>query len=245
MTAAAVGPDDSIARLPTQRRPMSSRLSVGHVVMAVAGLLGFLLTLALLQAADETVAVAVAASDIEAGERVDAGSFELADVGAGGAVIDTLLLGEEIDTIEGRVAARRVEKGELVSLSDLEPAGAGAAPRSMSFPIEAARAVDGGLAPGDRVDVVAASDGAARYVLAGAEVLAVDSGGGSGALRTGGDALTVTLAVLPDDAVRLAAALDGATVTLVRSTGAEPLDAARLPVSEPGVAQGASDGEKP
>ncbi len=223
MAAATLRQEEAIARLPAPRRPLASRLSAGHVVMVVAGLLGFLLTLGLLRAADRTVPVAVAAADIEAGERVDAGSFDLVDVHAGGSVLDTLVVADLIDSIDGRVAARRVGRGELVALSDLRTAGAGAAPRSMSFPIDAARAVGGALDAGDRVDVLAASDGAARYVLADVEVLAVGGGGGSGALRAGDDALTVTLAVQPDDAIRLAAALDGSAVTLVRSTGAEPV----------------------
>jgi len=235
MSAAGVGTDETIARRPARRRPLSSRLSAGHVVMAVAGLLGFLLTLTLLDAADETVPVAVAASDIEAGERIDAASFGVVDVRADAAVLDTLVLGEEIDTIMGHVAGRRIGRGELVSLSDLETAGRGAVPRSMSFSIDVARALDGVLNAGDRVDVVAAAEGAAHYVLADVEVLAVDDGGRSGALQTGGDALTVTVAVRPGDAVRLAAALDGAEVTLVRSTGAVPLEGASPTASEPGA----------
>ena len=235
MTAASVRPDDAIVQLGSPRRPFSSRLSAGHVVMVVAGLLGFLLTLALLDAADESVPVAVAASDIDAGERVHVASFAVVDVRAGGAVLDTLVLGDDIDAIEGRVAGRHLERGELVSRSALAPAGGGSVPRSMSFPIAAARAVDGELTAGDRVDVVAASEGAAHYVLAGVEVLAVGGGGGSGALQAGDDALTVTMAVRPSDAVRLAAALDGAEVTLVRSTGAAPLDGAPPSASEPGA----------
>jgi hypothetical protein len=53
------------------------------------------------------------------------------------------------------------------------------------------------------------------------EVLAVDGARG-GPLGTSDD-VTVTLAVEAGSAVRLAAALEGGTVTLVRSTGAEPV----------------------
>jgi len=248
MMAATGGSGEPIADLPAPRRPFASRLSAGHLVMVVAGLLGFLLTLALLRAADETVPVAVAAADIEAGERVGAASFDVVDVGAAGTVLDTLVLADEIDAVEGRVAGRKVERGELVSHSDLEPAGRGSVPRSMSFPIDAARAVDGVLDAGDRVDVVAASDGAAHYVLAGVEVIAVEAGGGSGALRVGDEALTVTIAVRPGDAVRLAAALDGAVVTLIRSTGARPIEGESLPAlgaSAASQVQSGSTGQSP
>ncbi|MCZ7536559.1 MAG: hypothetical protein M5T61_12085 [Acidimicrobiia bacterium] len=101
MTAATIRRDEATAHLPVPRRALTSRLSAGHVVMVVAGLLGFLLTLDLLQAADTTVPVAVAAADIEAGERVDAGSFDLVDLHAAGSVLDTLVAADRIDSIEG------------------------------------------------------------------------------------------------------------------------------------------------
>jgi hypothetical protein len=55
------------------------------------------------------------------------------------------------------------------------------------------------------------------------EVLAVDRGRG-GPLGTPED-ITLTIAVESDGAVRLASALERGTVTLVRSTGAAPIDA--------------------
>ncbi len=69
------------------------------------------------------------------------------------------------------------------------------------------------------------------------EVLDID--GASGGPLGAPDELTVTLAVDADAAVRLAAALDGGTVTLVRSTGAAPAaDATRLAAPEPDAKAG-------
>lgn len=236
MTAAHVATDDAVPRLAPGRRGVGSRLSAGHVVMVVAGLLGALLTLSLLKAADKTIPVAVAAGDIAAGERVDSGSFRVDDVRVDASVLDTLVPQEDLDSLEGRVTSRRIEEGELVRRSDLQPRGSGSTPRSMSFPIDASRAVGGELSAGDRVDVVAAADGGARYVLADVEVLAVEGGGGSGALRADDGGLTLTLAVGPSDAVSLASALDGATVTIVRATGAPPIRGGLPSVAAPPAA---------
>ena len=88
----------------------------------------------------------------------------------------------------------------------------------------AARAVDGQLTPGDRVDVVAVDHDTERsgYVMTDAEVVAVADHNG-GALAGGSDDVTVTLTVAGTDAPRLAAAVDAGTVMLVRSTGAAVL----------------------
>ena len=95
----------------------------------------------------------------------------------------------------------------------------------MSFPIPRAHALGGALDTGDRVDILAVGqDGAdAGYVMTDVEVLAVDGGRG-GPLGTTDD-VTLTIAVDSDGAVRLAAALERGTVTLVRSTGAAPNEA--------------------
>lgn len=206
--------------LTPSRRSFVSRLSAGHVVMTLAGLLGALLTLAVLRSADETVAVAVARSDLAPGAVVGPDSFRLADVKVDDGIAATLVGADQIATVTGDVVVRPLRANELVTRALLRSPEAGAAGRSMSFALPRDRAVGGDLAAGDHVDIVAARDGVASYALLDAEVLAVDSGG-SGPLRGAtGDQLTVTLAVDERSALAVAAALDGSTVTLVRSTGA-------------------------
>jgi hypothetical protein len=76
---------------------------------------------------------------------------------------------------------------------------------------------------GDLVDVIVVRDGIARYVTTGAEVIAAgDSGSGVGT-RSG---FTITLRVDAPTSLRLAAALNGGALEIVRSTGAEPADPA-------------------
>ena len=91
----------------------------------------------------------------------------------------------------------------------------------MSIPVERARAVNGRLASGDRVDVVQAADGTAAVVAAGLEVLDVedDRDGAFGGAR---GQVTVTLAVDVTEAQRLAAVLADGDFVLTRVTGASP-----------------------
>jgi len=112
----------------------------------------------------------------------------------------------------------------LLARSDVRAFGADAATRVMSFPLPRARAVNGKLAGGDRVDVLAVAHNSTRAgdVMNGAEVVAVDAPD-QGPLGGGSEDVVVSLVVDPQGAPRLAAALEAGTVTLVRATGAAPL----------------------
>ena len=66
------GAPDAQPRPRPRRRRWTSRLSMGHGLMLAAGLLAALLNLALLRGGGETVLVAVAAGDIQPGERLTA-----------------------------------------------------------------------------------------------------------------------------------------------------------------------------
>ena len=88
----------------------------------------------------------------------------------------------------------------------------------MSIPIERARAVNGRLVPGDRVDVVVADGGTATIVVAAAEVLDVEADDGSIGSRRGD--VSVTLAVDARESQLLTAALASGDFVLTRVTGA-------------------------
>jgi Flp pilus assembly protein CpaB len=195
-------------------------MSTGHVVMVIAGLLGVVLTLSILRTDDDHREVLVAARDLVPGTVIDRDSMRTDHLDASAAVLATTFAADEVEDLRGRIVSAPIEKGALVSRDAVEVSDAGAAARSMSFPLPKARALAGALDRGDRVDVLAVrQDGAgAGYVTTGTEVLAVDGASG-GPLGTDDD-LTITLAVDAGTAVRLAAALQGGTVTLVRSTGA-------------------------
>ena len=205
------------------RRTWTSRVSTGYVVMLLAGLLGVVLTLSVLRAADDRRPVLVAATDLVPGTVIDDASLRVAQIDAGDDVLATLFAPNDLDALRGQVAVAAVPAGALVTRDAVRAAEAGAATRAMSFPLPRARAVGGRIDAGDRVDVLAVErDGSrAGYVMADAEVLDVD--GETGGPLGAPDELTITLAVDHDDAIGLAAALEAGTVTLVRATGAAPL----------------------
>jgi Flp pilus assembly protein CpaB len=202
------------------RRVLTSRVSGGHVVMVVAGLLGALLTLSALRAADDTRPVVVAARDIVPGTVIDARWLRPSNIHADAGVLATLFDASEIDNLRGRIAVARIPAGSLLTHDDVRVTTAGEAPRAMSFPISIARAVGGALVAGDRVDVLSVqrNTGRSKYVATDAAVLAFSNHGG-GALQ-GSDDANVTLAVDPDVAAQIASALETGSITLVRATGA-------------------------
>ena len=137
--------------------------------------------------------------------------------------------------------ARADEAGGRSSEGSGDESSDGSAPyREVSVALPAAKALDGSLRPGDRVDVVA-TDGDASFVLVDRALVVASSGADRGSALGGGD-VRVTLA-LPDATAAMAVA-HGATaaeLTLVRSTRAVDLlpDSYHLP-AEPAAAASAS-----
>ena len=196
--------------------------------MVVAGLLGALLTMNVVRAADRTRPVLVAATDLTPGTVIDRASVRVAHIHADDAVLSSLVDGKDLDRVRGQVANAPLRKGALLSREAVRPASSGGAARVMSFPLARARAVGGKLMSGDRVDVLAVEHDTGRsgYVVTGVTVVGVD-GRGSGPLGTSTD-LTVSVAVDPESAGRIASALEVSSVTLVRATGATPAHSAEL-----------------
>ena len=209
-----------------RRRALASRVSTGHVVMLLAGLLGALLTLSLLHASNDATPMLAAARDIAPGTVIDSSVLRTAHVHADTATLATLFAARDVDAVRGHVAIEAIPAGALVTRGAVRAAATGEAPRAMSFPIPRSRAVGGALDAGDRVDVLAVqrTTGRSGYVAADVQVLAF-SGRDAGPLQTSDDA-SVTIAVDSAAAARIASALETGTITLVRATGAPPLRAA-------------------
>ncbi len=195
------------------------RLSLGHLVMVAAGLVGVVATLAVLRGADATDSVAVAAHDIVPGDVVTADDFTFADVEVDDSVLDTLIASEELSEVEGRIAAQRVARGEFVPADGLVVEAAPNGLRAMSIPVDESRAVAGELVVGDRVDVLTVVDGEATYAVKTAEVLAVDRPS-KGALGGGIEEFSVTVALDDLEALAVVAGIDSGAIVLARSTGA-------------------------
>lgn len=212
---------------PAPRRRFIGRLSLGHLVMVLAGLMAFLLVLAVLRDNSVTNFVAKAAVDISAGTTIGGDDVELVEV-TGDALAGAVLYSDEINRIitEGQVTTRALEAGTLLQRTDFSAVGFQSDTRSMSIPISPTRAVAGTLKAGDLVDVIASSGEASWYVTTSAEVLAVadPTAGGFAA-----NDYTITIAVDPEISLRLACAMDNGKLDIARATGATPIAVAPPP----------------
>jgi Flp pilus assembly protein CpaB len=206
-----------------RRRAFASRLSTGHVVMVLAGVLGVLFTLNVLRAADHTRPMLAAARDIAPGAVIGSRSLQVVRVHVDDQVLATLYDASDLGALRGDVAIAHMSAGALVSRDAVRAAASGEAPRAMSFPIPRSRAVGGALVVGDRVDVLSVrrTSGQSAYVATDVQVLAFSSRA-SGPLQ-GSDDASVTIAIDADSAGRIASALETGSITLVRSTGSAPI----------------------
>ena len=241
MTQTANRADRSLEPVPAEpvpKRPVLSRLSLGHLVMVLAGLLAFLLVLLVLRQQGETVEIAVTGAQVEAGTILTAGQVNLVEVSAMDAsALGALLTPEAMAQIvdERWVATRTLAPGVALSDGDFRRASAATGLRAMSLPVDVAHAANGAIVVGDLVDVIVVRGTAAEYVVTSAEVIAVAVPTGS----VGGGGFAHTLAVDAETSLRLAAALNGGSVEVVRSTGASPADpAARYDVAPVGARGG-------
>jgi Flp pilus assembly protein CpaB len=125
--------------------------------------------------------------------------------------------------LEGSVVRGPVAGDAILSRASLERPAAGtdlSRFREVSLAVPRARALDGAIAPGDVVDVVASTDLDTLVLTERATVIAV-SDGGDGAFAEGADVI-LTLA-LPDPAEAIAVAHGGARgeLTVLRSNRVE------------------------
>lgn len=207
---------------PAPRRRFFGSLSAGHLLMVLAGLLAFLLVLAVLRDSSVTHFFAKTAADIPAGTTIQAADIELVAV-SGDALVGAVLTSDDVNEVitGGQVTTRALTAGTLLQPSDFAVAGFRSEIRSMSIPVSPTRAVAGSLKQGDVVDVIASDAEGAWYVLSSVEVLAVADATSGGFAASD---YTVTISVDPVLSLRLACAMTGYTLDIVRSTGATPLD---------------------
>lgn len=223
-----------VAALPARRRRILARLSAGHVLMIVAGLLGLVLTMVAIRAAEHTERVAAAAGTIEAGRSLRAADVRWVDVRLPDDLAARAVHPGDLDGLVGMVAATSIRAGDLLTDADFRPVAAAGGKRAMSVPIDPARAVNGELTAGDRVDVLLARGGEVDVVVADAEVLDVHDPGG-GALGGADAQFAITLAVDVRESQLLTGAIADGELAVTRSTGADSAaQAAPLVIAEPG-----------
>lgn len=186
--------------------------------MLTAGLLAVLANFALLRSRDEMVQVAAADRDLGRGSAASADAFHLVEIQGDTDVLSTLVPAEGVAALDGLIAARSISAGELISTSDFVSAAAPSEQRAMSIPVDRVHATGGMISDSDVVDVIVVTDGIAEYIVIAAPVLDVASSSSSGIGSSG--QYYVTVAVDSLTALRIAAAIDGGSIEIVRSTGA-------------------------
>ncbi|MDX1659739.1 MAG: hypothetical protein R3343_13030, partial [Nitriliruptorales bacterium] len=150
---------------------------------------------------------------------------DLREASLDGGGLDQRVTREELAELDGMVAAVTIPAGAPLRDSDLTaPAASGVDGRRISIPVERQRAVGGDIDPEDRIDVIRVVDGQAEYLVSGARVLAVSDETNVGIGSLGG--FHVTIAVDADTALCLASAIDAGGLTVVLSTGQEPVPTA-------------------
>jgi Flp pilus assembly protein CpaB len=240
----AVPPGRSGSSAASRRPASRSRLSFGHVITLLTGLLATMLVFSLLRERDASFRVAAAGVEIRAGTTLERDGLRLVDVNVPADVRERLVDPASLGRFSGWIATRTIEPGELLSRGDLRPPAAPSALRAMSIPVDPAHAVGGALAAGDRLDVIQVDEGGqASYVVTGAEVLAVNRPDG-GVIGAAASSSSLTVAVDAKQALRLAAAIRGQRFEVVRSTGASDSASGAGGASEgvPAGAAGALDG---
>jgi pilus assembly protein CpaB len=187
--------------------------------MALAGIVGVVLSFAVLRGREGETAVLVAAHEIRAGETITSSDFRTTRVTLTPELLATVAQADDRRQLVGRIAGSTIGEGELVVTRVLRRRAAPHGLRAMSIPIDPSRAVSGRLAAGDRVDVLFAGQQAVSIIVADASVLAVDARG-HGGIGESASPFTVTIAVTAKQSELVAAAVADGEISLARTTGA-------------------------
>lgn len=211
-------PDTAVVtpRVVRRRRALpNGRAVVGGFLVAVAAVGAF--GVASGAGSDDRVAYVVARDDLAVGKRITPDDLTLTRLDVPPFVAERAFRSSA--DVVGALIVGPVARGELVQASAVVREGV--VGKHVSFPVEAARAVDGALQPGEAVDVLVTygtGEGATTAVVArGARMVRIRRP--SGTLSDGRN-LVVTLSVDNDDsAAALAHAASAGTVTLIRVGG--------------------------
>ncbi len=209
-----------------ETRKRRRRWSKAHFALLLVGLLAFFLNFLGVRTWVRTVRVATAAQPLRSGSVLSAGKVVFVDARMGDEVLETLIQPDDLTDFEGWVTVGPIASGGVLARTNLRPPEKSpVARRSMSVPVSPSLAVGGAIRTGDRVDIIAVEDGVARYVLVGAEVLAVlQPGAGKGVLGGGRSEHSLVVSVDAVAALELAWAIATRSVQVVQATGAAPAE---------------------
>jgi Flp pilus assembly protein CpaB len=203
-------------RALTRRRALpSSRAVAGGLLIALAALATFSAYTG--ATARPTRSFVVAARDLPVGTRLARADLRLATIDLPAAQQRRAF--RDAGALVGATVLGPVGRGELVQSSAVADEGDGSS--QVSFSIEAARALDGAIRPGDRIDLLATygGGGSDAYTMVVARRVAVADVSGSGAGSLGGArTLVLTLSLAdPDTVLAVTHAARTGNLTVVRS----------------------------
>lgn len=171
----------------------------------------------------------VAARDVPPGEQLTVGDVDLVAIDLPDEQRQRAY--DEVAPLVGATVVEPLVSGELIQEGGLIATGAEPGSRTVSFAIDAPRAVNATLKAGERVDVLAtfgSGDRACTHLL-GSDVAIVAVSESTGSLVSQGGGLTVTIQVpTVESSVAVAHAATAGTITLVRTTHAEAAETLRF-----------------
>lgn len=134
------------------QRSIFAKISTAHFLMAVFGLLGFGLTLSLLQQSEATTTIVVATEDLNTGARLAEDAIGVREVPLDGPLAGVALTPDDVTSdmalVAPVVAGAPILASVIVEESPLD------ALNSFSVPIEDERALGGEFQSGDRVHLI-------------------------------------------------------------------------------------------
>lgn len=209
-------------RVTRQRGLPGGRAVVGALLVAAAAVAVFAAQLR--ATAEPTTRYLVAATDIDAGTRIDAANLEVLfghlPLELAPAITERSVLLDDREQMVGQIVTSPLSRGDLVSRTAITDDSVAPDHHTMSFAIAAADAVAGDLRRGQVVDVLATygsgGDAFTTYVVVGAPLVSITaddaSGLGAGAQRV------LTLALTDREQVQaLAHAVAVADIVVTRS----------------------------
>lgn len=169
----------------------------------------------------------VAASDLPPGHVLERGDLVERAAHLPDELGDRAFDARDLAVLDGRSILGPLVEGELLQAGAVGADAAPHAARELSLRVDAAWALGGHLAAGEEVDLLVTygegEGSSTSRVLAGAVLRSVQTLGGDGLL--GGASVVITVAV--EDADRILAVTNAAragALTVVRATGADPVD---------------------
>lgn len=211
--------DVTLSALP--KRKAGSKLTSGHLLMILSGLLTFVLVIVILGAQGSTITVFVANNQIPVGQQITAADFTPTEVSS--STLDSKYFPSNGFNGDIKIfASRTIEQGEPLLKVAQNTKSSSSDTRLMTLPVNKQFAVNGALKQGDIIDIIETpDDGCAFRAMTGLTIAFVTGGTSSGGITGGSESsfvLTINIKNDGDDLI-LAGIIQRGQFQIVRTTG--------------------------